>query len=91
MKTRLQTFYDHRNETGKGMAHHDWCLDLLTRRDFEIVKHLESLLLEESTGGLVYDKTVDITELPPELMAEMKGIKKGWNSALKELMKTINI
>lgn len=91
MKTRLDTLYTHQNITGKGIAHHDWCVDLLSRRDADIVSQIDSLLLEDNSKELVYDKTIDITALPPELMAEMKGIKKGWNAALKELKKTINV
>jgi len=40
--------------------------------------------------GMHYEKGVDITEMPAGLIAEMNGLRKGWEAVIKLIKEKIN-
>lgn len=54
------------------------------RRDAVEFIDSDEMKIEE---GMHYGPEIDITELPEGLMAELTGIKKGWEAAKKQIRK----
>ena len=91
MKTRSNTFFEHIVSTGKSIAESDWCFDLLTRRDVEFLNAIEELQKALGDAPMALGEDMDVTDVPDELAAEMRGMKKGWHAALEQLKQQINL
>lgn len=68
-----------------------WCVDLLARRDVAFKDAIEELQRSLENAPISIQQDIDITEVPDELAAEMRGMKKGWHAALEQLKQQINI
>lgn len=61
------------------------CSEIITEHYNELEGFIDSEEMQFD-DGIHYEKDIDITKVPPELIAEMKGVRKGFE-ACKLLLK----